>query len=232
MERVKEKEYFKIYQRVFDTYTLNNLAQLIRKGMFRSVDFPIATGKEADVYRGTTAEGGHVALKIYRIETTYFRNMWGYIAGDRRFQRVKRDRRSITNTWCQKEYRNLMDAVAAGVRVPKPIKAFRNVLVMEFIGTEGMAAPLLKYVKPENPENMVSKLAEYVSLLYKKAGLVHGDLSEFNVMVLDGEPVLIDIGQGVKKDHPLFNELVKRDLENLGRIAKKLGVPFKGVSLD
>lgn len=231
-ERIKEKEYFKIYQRVFDSYTLNSLAQLVRSGIFASIDYPISTGKEADVYRATTRDGGYVALKIYRIETTYFKNMWGYIAGDRRFLRVKRDKRSVVSTWCQKEYRNLLDAMAAGVRVPKPIKAFKNILVMEFIGHGGVAAPLLKDIKPENPQYIVDKLAEYVSLLYKKAELAHGDVSEFNVMVLDNEPVLIDIGQGVKKDHPIFRELVQRDVESVGRIAKKLGVPFKGVSLD
>ncbi|UCD73439.1 MAG: hypothetical protein JSW01_01995, partial [Candidatus Bathyarchaeota archaeon] len=54
--------------------------------------------------------------------------------------------------------------------------------------------------------------------------LVHGDLSEFNIMILDKKVVLFDISQSVLVDHPLSTELLERDVRNLNRFFKKQGV--------
>jgi RIO kinase 1 len=222
----KEAERLKIYQGVFDEATLHCLAVLAGKGYFESLEFPISTGKEADVYRATTKDGGFVAIKIYRVETSAFRTMWRYLLGDPRFHHIKKNRRAIVYAWCQKEFRNLSDASAAGVRVPKPIKFMRNVLIMEFIGEGGQYAPLLKAKPPADPKRLVRTLAGYVARMWQKAGIVHGDLSEFNVLMHGEEPVLIDVGQALSIKHPMAAELLRRDLQNIARLGRRWRVGF------
>ena len=227
----KENESVKIYQGVFDDYTLKTLTILASKNLFVSIDYPIATGKEADVYRLTTREKTYLAAKIYRTETSNFRVMERYLAGDPRFnfRKVSKTRRgvdSIISLWCKKEFRNLRDSHDVGVAVPYPVKNLNNVLLMEFIGKDGVPAPLLKNVRIKKPEELIKKLAHYVELMWKKARIVHGDISEYNIMVLDEKPVLIDIGQAVSVEHPIALELLERDLKIVGKIAEDYNVNF------
>ncbi len=65
---------------------------------------------------------------------------------------------------------------------------------------------------------------DYVKILYKDAKLVHGDLSSYNILIDNGEPVIIDISQGVMVDHPISRELLNRDINNLFRDFKKMGI--------
>lgn len=222
----KEAERLKIYQGVFDDYAFRTLIALANKGYFNTLDYPISTGKEADVYRATTRERDYRAIKIYRIETSNFKKMYNYLAGDVRFSRVRKSKRSIINTWCQKEYRNLRDMYQAKIGVPKPYKFLNNVLVMEFIGRGGVPAPLLVKQRPKNPKKLILALTKYIKDMYRKAGLVHGDLSEFNIMMLDDRPYLIDVSQALKTEHVTAEALLKRDIQNIAKLARKYGVEF------
>jgi RIO kinase 1 len=95
---------------------------------------------------------------------------------------------------------------------------------MEYIGDETAPAPELRDVQLENPEEIARKILDYAKLSYQKAGLVHGDLSEFNVLMFKGEPVIIDVGQAVLLEHPMAKELLERDVKNIARYFRKLGV--------
>ena len=132
--------------------------------------------------------------------------------------------RALIVAWAEKEYKNLRRAYEAGVRVPKPIAVRGNVLVMEFIGKDGVPAPIMRENPPENPEKVFNILLEYVKRLYKFANLVHGDLSEYNVLLWNENPVLIDMAQSVVLNHPLSQEFLMRDLKNLLKYFKNLGV--------
>lgn len=222
----KDSEQLKIYQGVFDDYTLKTLVVLASRRYFNTLDYPISTGKEADVYRATMKDGGHVAVKIYRIETSNFRNMYDYLAGDIRFSHIRKNKRAIIKTWCQKEYRNLRDMHEAGIGVPKPIKFMNNVLVMEFLGENGMPATLLVKHKPKKPRALIKALTDYIRNMYKKANLVHGDFSEFNIMMIRERPYLIDVSQALRTEHVTAKQLLRRDIDNLARLAKKYKVDF------
>jgi RIO kinase 1 len=127
-------------------------------------------------------------------------------------------------TWAQKEFRNLEQASRAKVRVPKPIAVKNNVLVMEFIGKDGVSAPSLKERLPSDPGKVYNVLLTFLGRLYRKADLVHGDLSEYNIMVWNGRPVLFDMSQSVPTSHPLAEFLLRRDLANVNRFFSRLGV--------
>jgi RIO kinase 1 len=82
----------------------------------------------------------------------------------------------------------------------------------------------LKEQAPSDPEKVYEVLLTYVERLYRKAELVHGDLSEYNVMMWRNRPVLFDMAQAVPTSHPMAEFFLRRDLTNMNRFFKRLGV--------
>jgi RIO kinase 1 len=228
MKRQKDDNEFKVIDSVIDPPTLKILYKLLNRGILNAVHGIISAGKEANVYRGETLDGTPVAVKIYRMSTAEMDFMKEYIIGDPRFKRVGKRSRTLVPLWATKEFKNLQRYTEAGVKVPKPIAIERNVLVMEFIGDSKklLPAPLLKDVYLESPVDVFNQLMEMVELGYKKAGLVHADLSEYNIMWLD-EPIIIDVSQAVLKEHMQSAKYLLRDIQNLTQYFKKLGVKIE-----
>jgi RIO kinase 1 len=197
----------------------------MNKGVIHEIHGVVKAGKESRVYWGKDKDGKELAIKIYLTVSAEFRKgMLKYIEGDPRFKGLRRDTRSLVFAWAQKEFKNLEQATAAKVRVPKPIAVKNNVLVMEFIGKNGISAPSMKEQTPKNPEKIYKILLTYLKRLYRKAELVHGDLSEYNIMIWKSRPVLFDMSQAVPLSHPLADFLLQRDLKNLNRYFNRLGV--------
>ncbi|NVM30463.1 MAG: serine protein kinase RIO [Candidatus Helarchaeota archaeon] len=211
--RKKRSEDQSVVEGVFDTETQKTIYELYNRNILDEIEFVISTGKEANVYYAIGPEQD-LAVKIYRIKTAETRFMWPYVIGDPRFKRIRRKTRDLIFAWAEKEFKNLNRARTAKVRVPKPFAVRKNILVMEFIGTDGDPAPLLKNCTLSKPQKVFDMILKYVKLLFQKAKLVHADLSEFNILYTD-EPVIIDISQGVVLDHPNAREFLIRDLKNL-----------------
>ncbi len=215
-KRVKGVEDVRVGSEVFDKATLMTLYDLSNRGYIDTLMGVIKTGKEANVFKAISRDGTSVAVKIHRIATGDFRSMWKYIDGDRRFSKIKRTHRGIVYAWVEKEFRNLELALDAGVIVPTPLVFKNNVILMEFVGDDEGASDTLKNSGAEDPEAVFEVLREAVRKLFLK-GFVHGDLSEYNVLMKGDNPVVIDLSQGVLKHHPLFEELLVRDVSNLAR---------------
>ncbi len=209
----------KISERVFDNATFFTLSKLARKGAFSEVKSLVSTGKEANVFHGIR-DGESVALKIYAFETSDFRNMSKYIRGDPRFSSWK-NKRQLVQLWAQKEFSNL-SRIRKHVDCPEPIAVLNNVLVMQFIGEDGIPALRMKDKEPEDPKKYFNKIVRYTKKMYDD-GIVHGDMSEYNVLDW-GKPVLIDFSQGVVLEHPLAQEFIQRDVTNIVNYFQKLGV--------
>ncbi|MEA2053674.1 MAG: serine protein kinase RIO [Candidatus Thermoplasmatota archaeon] len=203
---------------VFDKSALESLWKLMSRGEIELIDFPISTGKEGNVFRGKSKKG-LIAVKIYRINTATFRNISKYLQYGR-LSNMKKNRRSIIYAWSQKEFTNLSRLSQAGVRVPEPIVNEGNVIVMEYIGTEETPAPLLKNAKIEKPEEVFNDVIKNISLMYKKAHLVHADLSEYNIL-FHKEPVIIDVGQAVTTKNPMAGLFLERDVTNIVKFFRK-----------
>jgi len=221
--REKDSEDRKTCDEVFDKGTLLAIYKLICDGYFKILDFPISTGKEGNVFRAVKDDGTYVAVKIYRVSTLTFRSISRYIYGDPRFRGTKR-RRLLIATWAKKEFKNLMRARDAGVRVPRRIRQWENVLVMEYIGDDIGPAPLIKDVDLDDPERYFEILKNAIRNLYVNGKMVHGDISEYNVMVFREEPVIIDWAQGVVIQHPMAMEWLRRDIRNILRYFSRIGV--------
>jgi len=214
-----------VLEEVFDRSTLMTIYYLMNKGVIDEIFGSVKAGKESKLYWGKDKEGNTLAIKIFlTVAAEFKKGMLIYIQGDPRFTRVKRDTRSLIYLWAQKEFKNLHTAFKAGVHVPKPIAVRRNVLIMEFIGKKGISAPLLREVPLKNPDRIYRQILANVKRLYRKARLVHADLSEYNIMIWKGKPVLFDVSQAVSWKHPMASEFLRRDLGNVIRYFKRLGV--------
>jgi RIO kinase 1 len=215
------KERFKIESEVFDRKTLIILSKLMKKGVLQTVDYPISTGKEANVFRASTPEGGHVAVKIYKMETAPFFRKEEYLEGDPRFGRI-RGEEDVVRAFARKEFKNLEICEKAGVNAPRPYALIGHVLVMEFLGEGELPYPTMDMVGPLHGEGDLDSILADVKKMYK-AGLVHADLSEYNIM-LGPVPYLIDFGQGVVTRHPNAERFLERDVRIILTYFGKKGV--------
>jgi RIO kinase 1 len=221
----KNREEFRVIEEVFDRLTLQGVYRLFNKGVIDRLHGVVKAGKEARVYYATHPDGRELAVKIYYTHTAEFRKgMMDYIRGDPRFKRVRKDTRSIVYTWNQKEFSNLQLCQEAGVNAPRPIDYTRNILVMTFIGENGVPAPLLREVASEDLPGFYAQVLEEMRLLWRKAGLAHGDLSEYNIMVYKEKPVVFDVSQSMLTIHPMAISLVERDIGNINYCFRRLGV--------
>lgn len=224
---VKEEKTRKIFEKVFDNQTIMSLHSLAKKGYFDVVEFVVSTGKEAHVFRAKDVSGNFRAVKIYKIETSGFRNIDKYLFGDKRFSNIKRTKKEIVFNWAKKEFKNLQLCLEAGASTPKPMMVKDNVLVMDFVGKNGLAA---KSLREENPkeiqtlEDYYKQTIEFIARIFYLKELIHADLSEYNILVQDNKLYFIDIGQGVLSIHENAKEYFERDVKNVTNYFTKQGL--------
>jgi len=187
----------------------------------------VKTGKEADVHLIERAEPGHpgaiMAAKRYRgSELRDFHRSSLYEEGRR--TRRSRDSRAMANKssygrsiaadhWSFAEFEALCRLWEAGAPVPYPVQVNGTELLMEFIGTGRTAAPRLAQVTAT--KDHLDQVVELMHLL-ARAGLAHGDLSAFNLLVHEGRVVVIDLPQVVDAvTNPNGLDLMHRDCTNI-----------------
>ena len=214
------REEWKTRDNVFDQYTKRLLFKLASQGHFDELESLIAPGKEANVFIARKGDD-HVVVKIYRLNCN-FNTMHEYIRQDPRYIGMPKSRRKIIFSWVQREYRNLLNAREL-IRVPTPIAFKDHVLVMELIGNEISVSPLLKDAHPQDPQAFFDKLLADVTKLWK-GSLVHGDLSEFNILNHNEEPIIIDFSQATPNTAPEAKRYLLRDLENICNFFRKRGL--------
>ncbi len=197
-------------------YTLNYagydclaINALVKANVLEAFGKSLGVGKEADVYDALNAKGERIAVKFHRLGRISFR------------QTIRK--RSYTTkhnaSWlyqsrlaAEKEYQALQLIYPYGVAVPEPISQNRHVLVMGMI--EG--AELAEYKEISKPEAMLKEILRNVRKAYRRAGVVHADLSEYNIILKpDGHILIIDWPQYVTKEHPNATELLTRDVDNV-----------------
>jgi RIO kinase 1 len=207
--------------------TPKRLQSLLEEGLIDSVMRQLMSGKEATVYVVRCA-GETLCAKIYKDATQRsFRQAVDYtenrkVKNSRQARAMAKGtrfgRESQEAAWRSAEVDALYRLAAAGVRVPAPRNFYEGVLLMELVTDEhGDAAPRLNDVI-FTPEDAVvyhdALIGEVVRMLC--AGIVHGDLSEFNILLAADGPVIIDLPQAVDaagNNHA--NRMLLRDVENL-----------------
>jgi len=203
----------------------------------------LKTGKEADVYLirrhvPGTDRSCLLAAKRYRsAEHRQFHRDAGYLEGRRvRESRVNRavasrsdfGRQAIAGQWASAEFNALIQLYNARVPVPYPVQVTGTEILLEFIGDpDGTAAPRLAETRPEPGDlgRLWHQLVEAMTAL-AAAGLAHGDLSPYNLLVHRGRLVLIDLPQVVDViAHPDGRSYLDRDAKNVATWFARLGQP-------
>lgn len=215
------REKFKTRHNVFDDFTNRTIFKLISQGHFDGLQSPILIGKEANVFSAKKGND-NIIVKIYRLEACDFNKMYDYIKEDPRYLNLKGKKRKIIFSWVQREFRNLMKAREAGVKVPKPITFINNILVMEYIGDKDPARQLKDQI-PENPQKFFNEIIDQMQKLHE-AGLVHADLSPFNILIHNEKPVFIDFSQTSPTNISRADEFLRRDITNVSRFFEKQGM--------
>lgn len=209
------------------------LTPLFDDGILEQVVRPLRSGKEAEVFL-VLSHGELCVAKVYKdLDERSFKNRADYMEG--RKTRNSRDQRAVDKGtkhgrereeagWKYTELGMLRRLHAAGVRVPVPHAFSDGVLVMECVlDTDGAPAPRLgeRSFDAEGAQRMFDRLLrEVVRML--ALGIVHGDLSDFNVLVAGDDPVLIDFPQSVDAvENPHARKLLLRDVDNLQRFLVK-----------
>jgi len=194
---------------------------ILDAGLATEVVQRIGSGKEADVY--LCLDGGRrLAVKSYRF----------YRTSHRGGRPVKLD---AMGHQASREYELLVYAWRNGVRVPEPGRRVENMLSMEFLGTLDGPAPRLHDVVPTDPARLAAETYQEVARL-ADAGIVHSDLSPFNILLDREHPWIIDLAAGVRVDRlgssawirlSEASEALHRGVGALARYFRKHGQSFE-----
>ena len=220
---VKRSEDYQVFDNVFDVPTLLAINDLRSDRVIGQMKGSFAAGKESKVYLAEAPDGTLILLKIYLTVSAEFKKRMQYIAGDPRFSDIKKGSRNMMNLWARKEFKNMRVAHAAGVKVPGVIAVKKNILVMEYV-TDADGNPARSLADHQVTPEDYAQVMEQVSLLYRKANLVHADLSEYNIFRSDAGVMLFDFGSAVDIKQPNSKQFLVRDVLNVNRFFEKRGV--------
>lgn len=207
---------------LFDSRTLKAIYEMMGKVDIDYIDYPISTGKESGVFKAYI-HGKPVAVKIYKMSTLKFGKIETYIRGDYRFAKEKLSRGNVVYVWAKKEFTNLAELRKASVLCPVSVSFHRNILVMSYIGSKDLPAPMLKDADFD-PEKVFRDVVDMMTKTYRKANLVHADLSEYNMLYYRKKVYFIDVGQSVHIKHPSSEIFLRRDIFNVCTFFRKYGV--------
>ncbi|CBY11937.1 unnamed protein product [Oikopleura dioica] len=232
--RRKDKSQRATTEQVLDPRTRLILQKMLQRQLLHSIHGCISTGKEANVYHALTESGAHRAIKIYKTSILVFKDREKYMRGEFRWQRYcKGNPRKMVATWAEKEMRNLGRLQSAGIPSPVPLELRAHVLLMEFIGDNGVAALRLKdaasHIKASKWIALYLEVVKHIRTMYQTCKLVHGDLSEFNILYHKGVCYIIDVSQSVEHDHPFALDFLRFDCRNVNAFFKKQGVSVPSV---
>ena len=205
------------YSLVFQGYDALALISLTRKGTVQALGCLIGEGKEAVVYEALGLS--ELALKFHRVGQRSFQSprvTREYMPDEGHYPWIFASRLSA-----EREYEALQ-ALHPAVSVPLPVDINRHTVVMEFI-----PGATLNRCSIENPEEVLADILRNIRLAYGK-GIIHADLSEFNVMYDGYRSYIIDWPQWVGTDHPNAWELLHRDISNITRyFSRRYGIDLQ-----
>ena len=212
----------KVVNEVLDKITILQLHDLINSKIISYVNGVVKAGKESVVFWAKDFDDNDLALKIYLVTTSNFKRRSQYVMGDPRFTNVKKGTKNIVYLWARKEFQNISKCYDCGISVVKPRHVSKNILIMDFEGTDGKPEQTL--LESEIDENDYRQSISLIIDLYKKAKLVHGDFSEYNIFKTKNGLKIFDLGSAVDTIHPNTIEFLKRDINNITNFFVKRGL--------
>ena len=212
----------KVINEVLDKPTIFELYGLIKSNIISYVNGAVKSGKESVVFWAVDKNQSNLALKIYLVTTSNFKKRTEYLIGDPRFSRVKKGTKNIVYLCAKKEFQNILKCYNSGISVVTPIHVSKNILVMEFVGSDGKPEKTL--LESEVDENDYHQCIQIITDLFKKARLVHADFSEFNIFKTNSGLKIFDLGSAIDLNHPKMMDFLKRDINNISNFFVKRGL--------
>eukprot|EP00986_Skeletonema_menzelii_P006707 scaffold2549_cov122-Skeletonema_menzelii.AAC.1 len=167
------------------------------------------------------------AIKIYKTSILVFKDRDKYVSGEHRWRKgyCKSNPRKMVKVWAEKEMRNYRRIHAAGIRCPVPILLKSHVLIMEFLGTNGWPSPRIRDagLSEKRLREAYVQTIFIMRHMFQKCKLVHGDLSEYNLLWHNNEVYVIDVSQSVESDHPSALDFLRKDASNVNDFFRKYG---------
>ena len=167
------------------------------------------------------------AIKIYKTSILVFKDRDKYVSGEHRWRKgyCKSNPRKMVKVWAEKEMRNYRRIHAAGINTPQPVLLKSHVLIMEFLGVNGWPSPRVKDANLSEKRLREAYVQTIVIMrrMYQKCKLVHGDLSEYNLLWHNNEVYVIDVSQSVETDHPSALDFLRKDASNVNDFFHKAG---------
>ncbi len=191
------------------------IRDLVRRGVIAYLGTMVGMGKESEIYIAKDSEGNVIAVKFYKI-------------GRVSFQKVARVRSYLVDepNWmirskvaAEREFKALKDLMKYAKYVPKVYAWSKHAVVTEYI--EGVE--LYRYAEANDPLSVLEKILITLREAYERVGIVHGDLSEYNILVKieNEEPYIIDWPQYVYRDDPVHERYLRRDIEYIIKFFKR-----------
>jgi len=212
----------KVVNEVLDKITVMQLYSLITSKIISHVNGVVKAGKESVVFWAKDSEDNDIALKIYLVTTSNFKKRSQYVIGDPRFTNVKKGTKNLVYLWAKKEFKNISKCYDCGISVVTPRHVSNNILIMDFEGIDGKPENTLLESKVD--KNDYQQSITLLSDLFKKAKLVHGDFSEYNIFKTKNGLKLFDLGSAVDITHPNTMNFLKRDINNITNFFVKRGL--------
>ena len=203
-----------------------SLLELKAKNLNIELVRQLSSGKEATVYVVTLNDKLY-ALKVYKdYLTRSFKHDEEYLQG--KYIRRASERKAILkknkfgknlkhSIWVKREFYILKKLFETDINIPEPIEITSNSILMEYLGDKDFTAPLLSSIKldKEKAKSVYEKIVKDIDTMYEN-GIVHGDLSPFNILYWNEKPYIIDFPQSIDvRNNPNANEILKRDKENI-----------------
>ncbi|CAD8071602.1 unnamed protein product [Paramecium primaurelia] len=221
--RIKDKEDRATVEQCLDPRTRVILMKMINNKFLKEINGCISTGKEANVYHGWDFNNLEYAIKVYKTSILVFKDRDKYVSGEFRFRNghCKSNPRKMVRLWAEKELRNYKRIFQSSIPCPEPISVKSNIIVMRFIGEDMTPAPRLKDATDVLYEDAYMQVVKCMRILYQECKLIHGDLSEYNLLYYKNKVYFIDVSQSMESDHHSASEFLKRDIYNINQYFKK-----------
>ena len=212
----------KTVNEALDKQAVMTIYDMIKSGILSYVNGIVSAGKESVVFWAVGGNDLDIALKVHLVSTANFKKRMPYIDGDPRFGRIKKGTRNMVNLWARKEFTNMTLCYEKGIPVPEPIQVSKNVIASRFVGSGGMPQKTMHATQISYDD--YTDTISIIKNMYLKAGLVHGDLSEYNIFKDDSGLIVFDLGSAVDKRHPGALGFLKRDINNITNFFVKRGL--------
>ncbi|NHK30839.1 MAG: serine/threonine protein kinase [Asgard group archaeon] len=204
---------YQLTQHGYDVLAFHALAE---RDSIVAIGRELGRGKESDVFLAFNEKQEELVAKIHRVGRPSFqrsKKLRGYVGSRGHINWLYKSRLSA-----EREFEGLTIASKNNVKTPRAIDINRHIIIMEFFeGTE-----LVNMISLKNPLKIFNGIITEIRKLFVKGEIIHGDLSEYNVIITPKEDfLLIDLPQYEKADHVNSLELLQRDIFNVCKYFKR-----------